>query len=192
VFRRILERIGRALRKSEIPYMVIGGQAVLLYGEPRLTRDIDITVGIGIDEFTRLEEAVISTGLVPIPSDPAAFARSTMVYPCSDTASGIRVDFIMSFLEYERGAISRARTVRIGRTGVTFASPEDLIVHKMVAGRPRDLEDVRTILLKNPGLDVRFITKWLSEFDRIQGSDAKFRFREIMRCIPVPGRNHPR
>jgi len=29
--------------------MVIGGQAVLLYGEPRLTRDIDITLGIGVE-----------------------------------------------------------------------------------------------------------------------------------------------
>lgn len=184
MFRRILERIGRTLRKREIPYMVIGGQAVLLYGEPRLTRDVDITVGIGIDELDRLEEAASHAGLVPIPSDPSAFARSTMVYPCSDSASGIRVDFIMSFLEYERGAISRSKTVRLGRTNVNFASPEDLIVHKMVAGRPRDLEDVHSILLKNASLDLTFIAKWLSKFDRTQGSDAKSRFREIVKGIP--------
>lgn len=164
--------------------MVIGGQAVLLYGEPRLTRDIDVTVGIGIDQLERLEKAVSTAGLAPIASDPPEFARSTMVYPCSDAASGIRVDFIMSFLEYERGAIARAKTVRVGRTDVNFASPEDLIVHKMVAGRPRDLEDVRSILLKNAGLDVPFIVKWLSEFDRTQGSDAKNRFREIVKNIP--------
>jgi hypothetical protein len=170
--------------ERNIPCMVIGGQAVLLYGEPRLTRIIDITVGIGIDQLDRLEEAASSAGLVPIPSDPRAFARSTMVYPCSDTASGIRVDFIMSFLEYELGPISRGKTVRIGRTDVTFASPEDLIVHKMVAGRPRDLEDVRSILLKNAGLDVPFIAKRLSEFDRTQGGDAKSRFREIVKRIP--------
>lgn len=163
--------------------MVIGGQAVLLYGEPRLTRDIDITVGIGIDEFGRLAEAAASAGLVPIPPDPSAFARETMVFPCSDDASGIRVDFIMSFLEYERGAISRAKKVRIGRTGVNFASAEDLVVHKMVAGRPRDLEDVRSILLKNPGLDMPYISRWLSRFDRTQGDDAKSRFREIAKSV---------
>jgi len=35
--------------------MVIGGQAVLVYGEPRFTRDIDITLGAGIE---RLEEVL--------------------------------------------------------------------------------------------------------------------------------------
>lgn len=163
--------------------MIIGGQAVLLYGEPRLTRDIDVTVGIGIDQLGKLEKAASAAGLAPIPSDPSAFARSTMVYPCSDAASGIRVDFIMSFLEYERGAISRGKKVRVGRTDVNFASPEDLIVHKMVAGRPRDLEDVRSILLKNADIDVSFIAKWLSGFDRTQGSDAKDCFREIVKSI---------
>jgi hypothetical protein len=42
---------------------------------------------------------------------------------------------------------------------------EDLIIHKIFAGRPRDLEDVRTLLLKNPGIDVPYINLWLNEFD---------------------------
>ncbi|MCG2758537.1 MAG: DUF6036 family nucleotidyltransferase, partial [Desulfobacteraceae bacterium] len=48
---------------------------------------------------------------------------------------------------------------------VNFASPEDLIIHKIFAGRPRDIEDVRTVLLKNPEIDVRYVRKWLKEFD---------------------------
>ncbi len=48
VFHLIVEPVvGREFRKAAIPYMVIGEQAVLLYGEPHLTKDIDITVGIG-------------------------------------------------------------------------------------------------------------------------------------------------
>ena len=38
--------------------MVIGGQAVLLYGEPRLTRDIDITLGVGVRELNKLKETI--------------------------------------------------------------------------------------------------------------------------------------
>ncbi|MBI4745658.1 MAG: hypothetical protein HY786_03715, partial [Deltaproteobacteria bacterium] len=49
MFEEILARIGAALDKYNIPYMIIGGQAVLLYGEPRLTRDIDITLGVSPD-----------------------------------------------------------------------------------------------------------------------------------------------
>ncbi len=43
MFEHLLAKIATALNKAEIPYMVIGGQAVLLYGEPRLTKGIDIT-----------------------------------------------------------------------------------------------------------------------------------------------------
>jgi len=48
---------------------------------------------------------------------------------------------------------------------VAFAAPEDLIIHKIFAGRPRDFEDVRVILMKNPELDISYIRKWLREFD---------------------------
>jgi len=47
VFKELITKIGDALNSKSIPYMIIGGQAVLIYGEPRLTRDIDITLGIG-------------------------------------------------------------------------------------------------------------------------------------------------
>ena len=50
MFRRLLSNIGCALDRHEIPYMIIGGQALLLYGEPRLTKDIDVTLGVEHDE----------------------------------------------------------------------------------------------------------------------------------------------
>jgi len=43
--------------------MVIGGQAVLLYGEPSLTRDIDITLGIGVNELNKVKRVVSAIGL---------------------------------------------------------------------------------------------------------------------------------
>jgi uncharacterized NAD-dependent epimerase/dehydratase family protein len=49
VFQRLLKKIAASLDKNRIPYMVIGGQAVLLYGEPRLTKDVDIILGVGPD-----------------------------------------------------------------------------------------------------------------------------------------------
>jgi hypothetical protein len=41
MFERLLRKIASQLRKRDLPYMIIGGQAVLLYGTPRLTNDID-------------------------------------------------------------------------------------------------------------------------------------------------------
>ena len=41
MFEALLERLALSLEQSGVPYMVIGGQAVLIYGEPRLTRDLE-------------------------------------------------------------------------------------------------------------------------------------------------------
>ena len=55
MFLKLLAKIANELRKLRIPYMVVGGQAVLLYGEPRLTKDIDITLGVGVDGLPKIK-----------------------------------------------------------------------------------------------------------------------------------------
>lgn len=50
-----------------------------------------------------------------------------------------------------------------------MAVAEDLIIHKLVAGRPRDIEDVRSILLKNPGYDRAYVQRWLADFEQVTG-----------------------
>lgn len=145
--------------------MIIGGQAVLLYGEPRLTRDIDITLGVHIDHLDTLLDMTRHLGFTLLTQDVTTFVRQTMVLPSLDEATGIRIDFIFSFTPYEAQAIKRAKKVRILDQDVRFASVEDLIIHKIFAGRPRDIEDVRSIVLKNKTIDVPYIEAWLKEFD---------------------------
>ncbi len=165
MFDKILARLGATLNESNLPYMIIGGQAVLLYGEPRLTRDIDITLGVGIDHLGALLETIKKIPLKSLPEDVTEFVKRTMVLPVIDESTGIRVDFIFSFTPYESQAIGRANHIRILGQDISFASVEDLIIHKIFAGRPRDMEDVRIILLKNQGIDIRYIETWLMEFD---------------------------
>ncbi len=165
MFQKLLKKIGPSLDKHNIPYMVIGGQAVLLYGEPRLTKDIDITLGVGVDHLAEMKKIVDGLGLKYLTREVDAFVKETMVLPVAHQESGIRVDFIFSFSPYERQAIERATRVHFGRTPIKFAALEDLVIHKMIAGRPRDLEDIESILVKNPEYDSRYIEKWLAEFD---------------------------
>ena len=173
MFQEILSRIASTLNKHSLPYMIIGGQAVLLYGEPRLTRDIDITLGVDTDQLGKLLAVIKELSLKPLPEDITSFVSRTMVLPAIDEDSGIRVDFIFSFTPYETEAIKRTRKINILGSEVCFASPEDVIIHKIFAGRARDLEDVRIIVLKNPGIDVPYIRNWLKEFDAAS-DDKKF------------------
>jgi len=171
MFEKILSRIGASLAKHGLPYMIIGGQAVLMYGEPRLTRDIDITLGVHIDQLDRLLAVIRELSLKPLPGDMEAFVRETMVLPAQDEKTGIRVDFIFSFTPYETSAIKRARKIKILDQDVCFASPEDIVIHKIFSGRPRDIEDARIIVLKNPGMDFDYVRELLREFDLV--SDEK-------------------
>lgn len=185
MFGEILARIGATLSKHNVPYIIIGGQAVLLYGEPRLTRDIDITLGLGIEHIDEILTIVRELSLKPIPEDIEPFVKQTMVLPTLDETSGIRVDFIFSFTPYEIHAIKRARAITLMGQEVFFASPEDVIIHKIFAGRPRDIEDVRTIILKNPGIDIQYIKNWLKEFDAASHSkDFQKTFEEILKSVP--------
>ena len=166
MFQKILRRIAGGLKQASIPYMVIGGQAVLLYGEPRLTRDIDVTLGIGVGELARIKKVLPAMGLKILVKNDREFVERTMVLPTKDKESEIRVDFIFSSSPYERQAIGKARDIKLGRTRVKFASLEDVVIHKLISGRPRDLEDIKSILVKNPRYDSDYISGWLREFDQ--------------------------
>ncbi|UCG59120.1 MAG: hypothetical protein JSU70_06350, partial [Phycisphaerales bacterium] len=145
----LIKRVAEALDVERVPYMIIGGQAVLLYGTPRLTRDIDITLGVDTDEYATVEGVCKRLGLVVLPEDPEGFARETKVLPAEEPGSRIRVDFIFSFTAYEAQAIERAQGVSMDGYPVRFASCEDVIIHKMIAGRAIDEEDVKSILIKH-------------------------------------------
>lgn len=164
--------------------MVIGGQAVLLYGEPRLTRDIDITLGINVDQLDKLLGITSTLKLKVLVGNEQDFVQRTMVLPAMEEESGIRVDFIFSFSPYEKQAIERARDVKLGRTSVRFGSLEDVVIHKVIAGRPRDIEDVRSMLMKNPNYDSDYIEKWLKEFDLSLGENLLALFGGIPTEIP--------
>jgi len=182
MFKTLLIRIARGLTSAGLPYMIIGGQAVLLYGSPRLTRDIDVTLGVGVDEMKRVLKTAAGMGLEIIPKDIETFIERTFVLPARDSATGIRVDLIFSFTPYEKQAIERTRPILFDDTAVMFASLEDVVIHKIFAGRPRDLEDAVTILAKNSDFDRDYIRKWLKEFDRTMATDGFSRkFAEL--CV---------
>ena len=180
---KLLENIAEAMETNEIPYMIIGGQAVLVYGEPRLTKDIDITLGLGPEFLERLRQIIENLGLKILVKEVEDFVRKTLVLPTLDKESGFRVDFIFSFSPYEREAMQRVNSVEIGKAKIRVASLEDLIIHKVIAGRARDMEDIKSVLLKNPNFDKEYILKWLKEFDQSLDTSFVKRFEKLLERV---------
>jgi predicted nucleotidyltransferase len=166
MFKELLIKLGKYLKNKKIPYMIIGGQAVILYGEPRLTRDIDITLGWGKEGLEDILSLCKKISLKPLPENTEDFVAKMMVLPTLEEKTGIRVDFIFSYTPYEKEAIGRAKKILLDDVEVNFAAVEDVIIHKIFAHRPRDIEDIKNIMLKKPAIDKDYIKRWLSEFDR--------------------------
>lgn len=178
----LLHTVAQNLDNSKIPYMIIGGQAVLVYGTPRFTRDIDITLGVDTDKFALINKVCVESGLKILPEDPVDFVMDTKVLPAEEPESRIRVDFIFSFTEYESQAIKRAKEIQIDNYPVEFASCEDVIIHKMIAARQIDIEDVKNILIKNSdSISTEYINNWLLKFSEMPGhEDILKKFENIL------------
>ena len=68
------------LNSQRIPYMVIGGFAVTVWGEPRFTRDLDVTISVPAEGIEPLIESV-SIKFTTLVSDPSKFVSQTRVLP---------------------------------------------------------------------------------------------------------------
>lgn len=169
---RFLAALTVQLGRVGMPFMLIGGQAVLLHGAPRVTDDVDATLGADPSKLDALLESCAVLGLVPVPQNVESFVAETFVLPARHAGTGVRVDFIFSSTKYERQAIRRAEPVTLAGEAVPFASAEDLIIHKLFAARPRDLEDVHGVVVrKGRELDWNYMEKWARDFAAVPGRE---------------------
>ena len=51
---RALLELAQTLTNNRIPYMIIGGMANAVWGEPRATLDIDVTVWVAEEEISEV------------------------------------------------------------------------------------------------------------------------------------------
>ncbi|HET7875892.1 MAG TPA: hypothetical protein VFN71_10235 [Methylomirabilota bacterium] len=149
-----------------VPYVIIGGIAVQRWGQPRLTRDVDLTILLppGREEGV-LREIV---GAFPPRIDGAVdFALKHRVLPIS-VPEGSEADISLGLPGYEEHAMARAIEYDLGDgRRVRLCSAEDLIIHKALAGPPQDLLDIEGIVARQGGaLDVAYLRRWLEELGR--------------------------
>ncbi len=180
----LLQALGEVvafLEEERVPYVLIGGLAVQHWGEPRTTRDIGITVLMDEANLDRFLERALTRFRARLP-DAVAFAREHRIVLLA-TRSGVPVDISLGIPGYEEEVMQQAMTVDLPGVGpVRLISAEDLIIHKMVAGRPRDVEDVERILIRQRlKVDLAYIRGWLAEFaPLVDGHDPQAAFEAAL------------
>jgi hypothetical protein len=149
------------LDRSGVEYVVIGGHAVNAWLEPRFTADLDVTLQADPDVMARLRDVLAEKGYrvtrehgADLPSGPD-FVRFV-----SDRES-LTLEVQTAKTELQRECLRRAAAS--GRRP-RIATAEDLIVMKLIAGRPRDEIDLLG-LLRLDELDWAYIERFAVEWE---------------------------
>jgi hypothetical protein len=162
VERDVLAAVAALLEAHGVAWVVMGAVAANRYRrEVRLTGDLDLLVAShGSNGLDALEAAFESAGwLVRRGSLDGALLRLRH-------ATLGAVDLVLAETEYQRAAIERAVSdVSGGGVPLRVLRIEDVLVHKLIAGRPRDLADIEDILAGRPELDEAYVERWVEYWD---------------------------
>jgi len=164
----LLRHVVRCFEKQRIPYFITGAVAAIAYGEPRLTNDIDIVAEIVEDDIARLKSCY-PEGEFYFGEDAARDAvRRQFQFNIIHPGSGLKVDVIISKRdEFDKSRFLRARRLRpLEDTEANFASPEDVILKKMVFYKEgeseKHLRDIAGILkISGDMIDFSYIADWV-------------------------------
>jgi hypothetical protein len=159
-----LVALQRLLAHFDNQGIVIGGIAASLLGKPRLTADVDALIILSVDELPRLIELAAQEGFVPRITDEEDFARRHRVLLLRHQQSDINLDISLGILPFELEAVERSISHQVGNLTIRLPTPEDLIIFKAVAHRPKDMLDIQTIVESCPDLDWKRIRYWVQQF----------------------------
>ncbi len=158
------------LGRLHVGWYVFGAQAVLHWGRPRLTADIDVTVQLGVTNSGRLVSAMQDAGFVLRVEGTPAFVEATRVFPFLHIASQWPLDMVLGGPGLEEDFLRRAVPVELAPgLHVPVISVEDLIVTKVLAGRSKDLDDVRGIIAAQANLDSKAVRTTLAMLEEALG-----------------------
>jgi hypothetical protein len=125
-------------------WYVFGAQAVVVHGVPRLSADVDVTLALVPDAPDRFARDMQAAGFSLRVSDPD-FVQRTRVMPFVHDATGMPLDVVLAGSGLEDEFLDRAISTDIGGTHVPIIERSDLVIAKVLAGRPKDLEDARAL-----------------------------------------------
>jgi hypothetical protein len=137
--------IAAVLDDLGVPHAFIGGLGRNAWGQPRTTEDVDVQIAVDAAGWRRCVEALATAGY-----------RLEQEYgghdgPPPDNArlrglDGLRVDIMLDKTRFQKDVVRRATVQRVAGMSLRVLTPEDLVLYKLIASRPKDLDDIEDVL----------------------------------------------
>jgi hypothetical protein len=145
----------------------MGGLALSAWNHVRSTQDVDILVGIGDSAHEDILALVAAAGFRPRRTPPIAdlgtLQALQLEYEPEETYLSIHVDLLLSNSAYHQQALARRvwRKIPDFEVEIAILSCEDLVLHKLLAGRLIDLADAVAVLTANRNtMDIAYLKQW--------------------------------
>ncbi|MBM3153202.1 MAG: nucleotidyl transferase AbiEii/AbiGii toxin family protein, partial [Chloroflexi bacterium] len=120
--------------------VIIGGAAVSILGRARYTEDVDAMFLLSSKDLPGLLEAAEEAGIEPRIENAADFARKNRVLLLKHTPTDTSIDISLGALPFEEEMVERSTLYEVDEAlQLRLPTPEDLIIMKAIAHRPKDL-----------------------------------------------------
>ncbi len=164
----LLAALKKVLERQGVPWYVFGAQAAVVYGSARMTMDVDVTIAPRPEQIPPLVGAVLASGFASRVKDLQAFLDRSRVIPLVHVRTKMPLDLVVARDSLEQLFLQRSRPTKLGGLTVPVITPEDLVIAKLFAGRPRDISDVEAVLHANADLDLRYVRTILEQLDEAE------------------------
>jgi hypothetical protein len=165
----LFHALAAVMSEEGLPWYLFGAQAAMIWGSPRFSLDADITVAI---ERSRVESfvGVMKLHGFDLRFSDSEFVERSRVFPFVHRSTGIQLDVVLAGPGFEEDFLRRAISVDVMGTKIPVISPEDLIITKVLAGRPKDEEDIRNVIaFRKASLDAERIRSVLHLLEQALG-----------------------
>ena len=165
--RDLLRKALEAFAVAGVEYLLVGSIASAVYGEPRLTLDIDVVAVLTVEKLPRFLSAFPPSDYYVSAEAATDAIRSRKQFNIIHPSSGLKIDIIVAKADaFDIGRFARKRSISVfPDRPADFASPEDVIIKKMEYYRESEsekhLRDITGILrVSGDGLDFPYIEDW--------------------------------
>ena len=173
---RALRHVWLALRSANVPAAVVGGIAMAAWKYVRATKDIDLLIAVDSDDLERLLGRLAEAGIRPKRDPPLTSLGQLdviqLLYEPRESFVEIQIDVLIGRSEYYETALQRRVATRLPNLDIEVAvlRCEDIILHKLLAGRIIDRADGAALLRANrESLDIGYLVRWVHELELDHG-----------------------
>lgn len=168
-----------ALEPLGKPMAVMGGLALAAWKCVRATRDVDLLLGVSSQDLSQILPPLLSIGMRPKGSQVAIRMGDLevfqLLYEPPETFVDLQIDLLLGESSYHLEALRRRVPLQLPGLDVTLyvLACEDLLLHKLMAGRVIDRVDAAALIRANrAALDRPYLNQWAHQLNLVADLDA--------------------